>query len=494
MRRGFLQLSAGNTVSKVLGVVREILLARFFGTGAVADAYRASLSLTLSPAHLITQRVIQTSFIPLYARYYESDKRKAGALFQSLMVAFLGAGILIGIALYLASPSLIKLIVPGFGEDRFELAVAMVRILAFGVPAYIYCSVLSALGIARNDFLIPSLRPGFQNVGLILGIAAAARYGNYPLLAWGFTAGYVLLALVATTHLVRRRLLPLEMNLEADLIREVWGRLWVVTRPLILVAILAESNVLVERFVASLIGPGRVAAADYARFVTETAHTLLTVPLGIVSLSYFATMKKNDLAVRNDLILSALLLIFIPLSAFLLVNGDAVIRILFFRGEFDTDSLALTSRALIGFSAGLWVFTCAYYLQRVHSARLQNSIVLRGDALFFLVNLAINLLLYQKLGLLVLGIANGVGAACAAIYYLRKLDLDTQRATRTLAGLAVVLPVYMIAAYVVRGLAGQGVPSLLLQLGLATLIWGGIILLRPEWKETIRSAVRGKRE
>jgi hypothetical protein len=106
MKKEYAQLSIGGFASKLLGGLREILLARYFGTGQVADAYRASLSLTLSPAHLVTSRVVQTCFIPLYARYAEADgeKEKGAALFQSLLV-FLALGLILGVVLALRAPA-----------------------------------------------------------------------------------------------------------------------------------------------------------------------------------------------------------------------------------------------------------------------------------------------------------------------------------------------------------------------------------------------------
>ncbi len=478
MTRPYFQLGAGGAAAKLLGGVREILLAHFFGTGRAADAYRGSLSLTLSPVHLITSRVVQTCFVPLYAGYAEKEEEKGVALFQSILVLFLTLGAILGAALYLLAPAVVGIVLKGFDPGRATLTIQMLRIMAVGIPFYVYCSVLGALDTAQKRFIIPSLRPGLQNLGMVVMIVVAARGGAPALAAYGFTGAYVILSVWATLLLLRGNRLPLRPRLEPAVLREVWARLWILVRPLLLLSLLIEGNILVERYVSSLLGPGRVAAVDYARFLTETIHFLLTVPLGIMGLSLFAGISEAEMEAKADRQLSLLLLGLIPVSAFLLLNGRPVLSLVYMRGSFGEASLLLTQRALLGFAAGLSFFSASYLLQRILNARLRNGTVLRAEGLSIGLSVAFNLLLYRHLGVLVVGLAIAVGSLASLVYYLASLRLSLARARRALLPLLAALPLYVVASCAVRTLLGDGAIVLLAQVPLLLLFYAALLLHR----------------
>lgn len=491
MRRWFLSISGGALASKILGLAREILLARWFGTGPVADAYRGSLTATLSPVHLLTSRLVQTCFIPLYATHRRASPERARALFVLLLAFFAMLGLLLGILLFQLAGPLVALLLPGFDPGRQALAAAMLRVMAFGAPAYLYVSLLGSLGAAQEDFVIPSLRPGLQNLGMLALIAAAALTGRPVLAAWGFTGSYAALALGATWIVWRRNEWPPRAALDGALLRGTAGELWRLFRPLLVVSALTELQILAERFLASLVGAGSVAAMEYARFVTETSHTLLVVPLGLIGLGHFATLAPPALRTKTDLTLARIWLALLPLSAFLALNGEGVLRLLYLRGRFDLDSLAVTGRALVGLGAGLWAFSASWFLQRVFNARLANMTVLRGEALFALASLATMMLLYRPLGVLGLALGPGAGGLAGLAYYLRRVPGPLPAARRSFLLVLAALPVYCVLSWLLDRAAGSGPGGLALQVLLAAAAWGAWILGRRELRGLLRGGGSG---
>ncbi|MFH1679717.1 MAG: lipid II flippase MurJ [Candidatus Eisenbacteria bacterium] len=491
MKRDYAKLGIGGLASKILGGVREILLARYFGTGQVADAYRASLSVTLSPAHLVTTRVIQTCFIPLYARYSTGEREKGWALFQSLLLLFLVLGTALGVLLFLFAGPIIGAILRGFDPDRAALAVRMLRIMAIGVPFYVYSSVLGALGSAQRDFVIPAVRPGLQNLCMLILIVAAALSGRPALAAFGFTAAYALLSLYATAHLLRRNRLPIRPSLDRGLVREVWARLWELLRPLVFLSFLVEAGVLIERAVASLLGPGRVAAVDYARYVTETVHFLLAVPIGIIGLSVFANLSEEEMRLKIDRILSLLAIAILPLSAFLLLNGRDVLAVLYMRGRFDATSLHLTERALWGFSIGLWAFSASYSLQRILNARMRNAVVLRAETLAIVVNAAVLFLLYRRLGVFVIGLGVTLGSIGSLLAYLSYLRISLPLTKKSVATALLAMPLYLLLAWAGLRLLGRGLGPLVLQSLFVFLFWSAVVFSFKDLRRLVLDQIGG---
>ncbi|MCK4412583.1 MAG: hypothetical protein KAY32_03465 [Candidatus Eisenbacteria sp.] len=480
MRRHFFQMSGGAVASKILGALREISLAHFFGTGIVTDAYRAGLTATLSPAHLLTTQVVQTCFVPLYARDREADPRRAWALFQTLLVACLALGVVLGALLFFFAGPLVARLLPGFDPARQAMTAALLRIMACGVPFYLYTALLGALGAAQKDFLVPSLRPGLQNLGMIAMIVAGGLLQRPLLIAYGFTGTYALLALGATGLLWHRNRIPRRWALAPEILPHIGRALWPPLRPLLLVAALVEGNLLLERGLASLIGGGTVAAIDYARFVTESAHALLIIPLGLISLSHFATHDEATVRREATRLVTPVLFLFLPLSAFLAINGRELLALLFLRGAFDQHSLEMSTRALIGLGAGLWAFGASHLLRRIHNARLRNRRVLVAETTAVVLNVGLNLALYRSLGILALGIGSSVGALGAFLIYSRSLGLDWRAEIRRLRllllGLVSYVPLALLGRGAFAGLAAaderRGLAMLALQGLFAALYWG----------------------
>jgi putative peptidoglycan lipid II flippase len=483
-------MSGGGVASKLLGALREILMARFFGTGAAADALRGSHALALAPIHLFT-RIVQSCFIPLFAGREKEDPAGAAALWRTVMVVFGGFGLVTAAALFAFAPLLVRLVLPGFSPERAALTVSMLRIIAVGVPFYVYCLLIGALGAAQKDYVVPALRPGVQNTGLIVMIAVAVAAGRPVWAAGGFVLAYVFLALFATAVLRRRGLIPAAGPLDRAAFRAGVARLWTLARPLLLLSLLVEGNLLVERFVASLLGPGRVAALDYARFLSESAHFLIAMPLGLMSLSVFARYTDDETRLGADKLLALLFLFFVPLSAFLFCNGGSVIAAFYLRGEFDAASLRMTERALLALSAGLWLYSGSFLLQRILNARLRNDIVLRGETLGVVLNVTFNLVFYRTLGIMVIGFGLALGSLASMIYYMARTKVRLRLVRKAARVLAAGLPVYFAGTYLLERLAGAGIAALVAQIVFACLLWGAAPLASADLRELIRSKLRG---
>jgi len=493
MRLDYLRLSAGGALAKLAGAAREILLARYFGTGPVADAYRGSLTLTLAPVHLLTAKAIETCFVPLYARYEATEPRKAQVLLQSLLLFFVGVGALTAGALAAGAGPLVRAVLHGFDPARAALAVQMVRILAAGVPAYVYCGVLSSLGMARRDFAIPALRPALQNLGMVVMIVAAAWRGEPALAAYGFSGTYVLLAGWATLHLRRRGHLHLQASWDAALVRETGARMWNLLRPLLLLSALVEGNILVERHIAAGIGPGNVAALDYARFLTESVHFLVAVPLGLLGLSLFANLSDRETDARLDRLIALLMVGLVPLSAFLAINGREVLAVLYLRGQYDLDSLHLTTRACLGLSLGLWAFSASHVLQRVMNARLRNRTVLCAETVAIVLNVGCNLLLWRPLGVLALGMGVTLGALGSLFCYLKSVGPLAGLFRRTAGHMLVAVPPYLLIAWFLGRLTSRSLAGVAWQGLAAAAYWGVVIAMRRETRRMVWQRIGGRR-
>lgn len=484
MLKQVLTLSGGSALGKVLGVAREVILAALFGTTAAADAYRAALTATLAPAHLFTQEALNAAFIPQFRKDRKDSPGTAWSLFNGLGLLLLLLSLVIGGVLYFFASSWISFFLPGFSGERHELAIRMLRIMAWGVPLYILSALLISLEIASGHFRLAALRPLVQNMGIIVAITAAFLAENPVWIALGFTGTYFFFSFYEIARLVGKGILVGNWHRYWGHIRPAASRFWEAMKPMVLFALLLQANIVLEKAVASLIGPGAVASVDYARLIPETAQVLLIMPIGMVSLSAMVTMSEEEVRQRSDRISAMTLVLLVPLSGLVLVSAPDVVKVLYARGAFDEQSVVLSSLALRGMSVGMWAVCLTYVFHKIYNSRLRNREVLRIGAAGILVNAVFNLAAYRFMGVLALGLGYSMGGIVMAALYMR--GLGGARSTWKVARLCL----YGMFPYLGVGLIIGRFPlapllALAAQVVWAALLWGVVFLSNSDTRDML---------
>jgi putative peptidoglycan lipid II flippase len=419
MLKQILTLSGGSAIGKLIGVVREILFASFFGTSSVADAYRAALSATLAPVYLFTSEALNAAFIPQFSKDRKERNAAAWSLFNGIGLILLLISIVIAGMLYFFAQNWIEIILPGFTGSQFTISVQMLQIMAWGIPLYVLSALLISLEIGSNFFRMASMRPFVQNIGIILAMIVAF-IGNQPIwIAWWFTGTYFCFSLFGVSMMITNGILKPGWHRHWDQLRPVMKRFWIAMKPMVFFSLLLQANLLLEKAIASLIGQGAIASIEYARLIPETAYVLLIVPLGLVSLSVMVNFNDSEVRERSDNMSSMVLLLFVPLSGLVLVSSQEIIRLIYQRGAFDEASVLQTSYALQGMSVGLWAFCLAYLLHRIYNARLRNYDVLRITTKGLIVNALFIIIAYKYLGVLAIGLGSSLGRIIMAILFIK---------------------------------------------------------------------------
>jgi putative peptidoglycan lipid II flippase len=416
-------LFGGNVLSKAVGLLREFLLAYFYGTSPVADAYRGALSAVLIPTHLVTGGAVQSGLVPLLAK---TGAGRGLILLRAVGACMLVAGVVVVVVAMVWSGVLVRVVTPGFGEETAALAATMLKVFAIAVPLYLATAALAMVGMAQRDFRIPAIRPVLQNAGLLLAIPVAVALDAPVLLAAGFAAAYLVLTMLGVRF---ARSYPLLQGASlrpraADFRDRIVGTFAGAAGPLAGVALVTQGGVLVDRAVSSLVGPGGVASVDYARFLAETPVLLLGTPLALAALGHFsddAGWAEHQAKIRRTV--AGLLLLTLPLSALMVVAGPEIVTVIFRRGRFDQLSVAGTAAALQGMAFGVWGWVTVYFLQRVFSARLRNREVFALATVSVAIGAALNLALYRPLGLFGVGLASGAAQASYCLMLAHRMGM-----------------------------------------------------------------------
>lgn len=408
LRRAIFQLLGGNIFSKVLGVLREILTAYFFGTGQVVGAYRVAQTGTLVPINFLTSDSLNSAFVPQYRQLLSVSRDSAQTLFWSIFILFGFISILLTGGLWIIAEQWVGVLAPGISSTVSSLASDMLRVMAIGVTFYLFSALLMFLGMANEDFLPMAIRPSLQNIGLIVGAVAAFSLSNARLLAWGFTCSYVIFFFWVFFRSYHKDLLRLPKEWDGSNVKEILSAFWRTLRPLLFLPILLQGNIAIERAVGSLIGLAVVSSIDYAKFVSETVVLLVSMPVAFAGLGKWSEMSNDDMKRSLVGVFTPILLLAVPAAVFLMLNAHALVVMMYSRGAFDADSVVVTADILIGISLGLWAQVLGYVLIKALNAQRRNSVVLKVMMCSLFSNAVFNLLLYSKLGAMTLGLGNSV--------------------------------------------------------------------------------------
>ncbi|CAG2135776.1 lipid II flippase MurJ [Cupriavidus numazuensis] len=486
MLRGALKLFSGSLLGKLAGAGREMLLAAFFGTSAATAALRVAQVATLVPVNFFTADSLSAGFLPLYSRYTERGDGYAQSLFWLVSVTMSVVSVIVALFLFVGAPLWISLIAPGFDRETRTYAVLFVRVMSAGVPFYVAGGLFSYLEMANGEYKLASLRATVQSVGMIAGVLLAFILKEIVWLAWGFTLAYVFYAFWGGMRVCSRGWMSLPVSMTRLRAKDIGHEFWQVMKPLLLLPLLLQGNIVVERAVASLLGTATVAALDYARFITDTGVLLLAVPIGLAGLATIGRMSDEQLKVTLNGLMPLLLLATVPLSIALAVHSHLLVSLIYERGVFDSESTKLTGLVLVGSAVGFWAQVISYVLIKVMNARFRNREVFLFMAAGLLANSAINIGLYRMIGPIVLGLGNctyGLVVLACCCWRMKLASLFVRR----LMWFGVAAVGYFLLERSIPSAGALGwMAAALLFVG----YWAAFIVLTPMFRQDLSSSIQ----
>ncbi|CAM5773446.1 putative lipid II flippase MurJ [Labrys miyagiensis] len=402
--------------SRILGFVRDTMVAAALGAGPAADAFVVAFRLPSLMRRLFAEGAINTAFVPLHA---EAEKRGEGQAFSDQVFTQVALIFFVLSALALLSmPLLIRVIAPGFGEGggRVDLAVALSRI------TFTYCLTTALMVVAsavlnvHGRFTASAYAPALVNVVTIGGLLLAPVAGWQDeeslarMLAWTIFLGGI--AQGALVFLVLWR-----AGLSLRPVRPRWDRqvrrFFLLALPGVVAAGVTQVNAFVGLVVASP-DPGAVTWLYYADRVYQLPLGIVAVALGNALLPELARASaRGDVeAERNVFSRAAEFAAFLSLPAglALMVLSGPIVSVLFERGAFHAGDSAATALALAGFAAGLPAFAGAKVLQPLFFARTRMRLPFVVALIGMAADVALSLALFpvwRQTGIAVAAAASG---------------------------------------------------------------------------------------
>jgi putative peptidoglycan lipid II flippase len=408
-------------LSRVLGLTRDIILARLFGTGVEMSAYVSAFRLPDLLFLVIMAGSFGSAFIPVFAGLVGSGQkddawRLASTVLNLSALAMAAAG---AFAFVFADPMVRTFVAPGAGEQATQLTVETMRVLLLS-PVFLGLGI-AAKGIleAQDRFTLPALAPVAYNLGAILGALLLARSMGIRGVAIGVIAGAIGHLLVQVPGLIATglRWRP-RIDLQAPGLAEV-GRL---LGPRILGQAAFQVNFIVVTNLAWRSGPESASALNYA-------WQLLMLPHGVLALSIstvvFPTMARlfeagdmTGLRAAFGRALKPLLFLSLPAAIVLYFFPVPIVQAIFQGGAFDAGSTALVAPALAWFAVGLIAYAAVEVLTRAFYAMHDTRTPVTAGIVIIAINIAIGASLVDRFGFPVLAFALSFSTAVEAAILL----------------------------------------------------------------------------
>ncbi len=441
-------------VSRVLGFIRDAVIARVFGAGLATDAFFVAFKIPNLLRRLFAEGAFSQAFVPILAEYKHQRGGEQTRLLvdhvAGLLALVLFVVTLIGI---IAAPLIIYVSAPGFAAtpEKFELTIALLRVT---FPYILFISLTSLAGGILNTysrFSVPAFTPVLLNLSFIGFALWAVPYFDPPImaLAWAVFFGGVLQLLFQVPFLLRIKLLP---RFKLDFKDAGVWRVMRLMGPAVFGVSVGQVSLLINTIFASFLVTGSVSWLYYADRLMEFPAGMLGAALGTILLpslaKYHASQSTDEYSKLLDWGLRLTLVLAVPAAVALALLAVPLITTLFHYGAFTAADVFNTRSAVIAYSVGLAGLILVKVLAPGFYARQNIRTPVKIAVVTLFATQAMNLVFIWPLAHAGLALAIGLGACLNAsllFYQLRRHAIYTPQPGWAVFLFKLALAVYAMA-------------------------------------------------
>lgn len=415
-------------LSRVLGLIRDVVVAGYFGASGASDAFFVAFKIPNFLRRLFAEGAFAQAFVPVLSEYRTQRDLAAVQALVNRVAGSLGLVLLlVTLAGSLGAPFLAILFAPGFymsGSESFGLAADMLRIT---FPYLMLISLTAFCGSILNAyerFAVPAFTPVLLNICLIGSAVYLSPLFDPPImaLAWGvFMAGAVQLAF-QLPFLARIRLLP---RPQAGWKDEGVRRILRLMLPALFGVSVAQINLLLDTVLASFLQQGSVSWLYYSDRLAELPLGVFGIAIATVILPSLsrkhAEQSPEKFSQMLDWALRMILLIGIPASVALIVLSKPLLTTLFYYGEMTPRDIDMASMSLQAYGLGLLAFMLIKVLAPGYFSRQDMKTPVKIAVIAMVANMVFNLILIYPLAHAGLALATAISAFLNAGLLLRGL-------------------------------------------------------------------------
>jgi putative peptidoglycan lipid II flippase len=416
-------ISIGAMCSKLMGFVREMIIANYFGASSATDAYLVAY---MFPGIIFSLLgvALGTSFLPVFTELNTSGRKKEAWATASNVLLLLGfILIIITIIGEITAPVIIPLFAPGFDGETLELSILLSRIVFPSLLFSVMNSLFSSILHSYHMFRLTSLNGIYLNVGYIVCILLFSRYLGIKALAIGVLIGFILQCIYLIPSVLKLGKFSLNSMSWKDpyFKRILWNMM-----PVVLSLSVHQIHIVVDRLMASWLTAGSVSSLNYAYKLISLPNQVFVTALATAlfpTLSQLAAKKDSGQfrhVCMRSLRLAAVLIV--PISIGMLILRVPTVGLVFERGAFDAVATQQTAIALAWYVIGLLGLSFTTLLTKAFYALQDTKTPVKIALITIPLNIALNLILVGPMGHGGLALGTSIAVLLQAVFLFFRLE------------------------------------------------------------------------
>ncbi len=401
-------------ISRLLGYLRDILIAIFLGTGLLADAFFVAFRIPNTFRRLFSEGTFNAAFVPSYSSEMAKGKKYSNKFANDIFnLLFLGL-LFLTIIVQIFMPAFVSVIAPGFTHEieKMEIAVNLTRITLPFLFFICLASFFSAILNSHNKFAAASAAPIILNVVLIIVLIFSKILNDE--LVYFLSYGVSISGLLQLLFLYRsvRKYYHLKFNFKIQINKKV-KFFFKKLLPSVFSSGVTQINILIGTIIASF-QASAVSYLYYADRIYQINLAIAGIAIGVVILpqlsKYVQLKKKSKIIFIQNKALELSLFLSLPATIALLIGSEQIISALFGYGSFDKNSVMNSGLALYYFALGLPAFALIKVFSSFFFANHNTKIPFFISLFSVLINILISVYYFNQIGFIIIPIATSISS------------------------------------------------------------------------------------
>ncbi len=460
--RSFFTVSFYTFLSRVLGFIRDILIARYLGSTVIADAFFVAFRIPNFFRRVLAEGAYSAALIPVFSGVVlnPKDEREASDFVENTTSILLFATVILTILFFFGMPYIIQVLAPGFTDNKeaYELAVHFGKII---FPYIIFISLAAHFASINNvheRFAAGAFAPAILNISFILSLFFLTPFVTTAghALSYGVLIGGILQFL----YLYRAVLIFYRPLIILPVLNKKLKKFFKLFLPGVVGSGVIQLNIVIGTIIASFLPVGAISHIYYADRLNQLPLAIFGIALGIVLLpSLSKAIKQSDKETTNNIQNRSIefsLLISLPSAIGLFILAEPIIHILFERGAFVAEDTLYTAKVLSYFALGLPAYIIIKVLVSCFFAREDTKTPLYISIVSVITNVVLSLLLIGSMREMGIALATAISAWINALLlyvflYTRNLIQFDDILVKNSFKIFINSTVLFVAIYVLNG-------------------------------------------
>ena len=393
-------------ITKCLGMFRDVILANYYGTTNISDAYLIASSVPTLVFYFIGH-ALSTAFIPMYNKIKEEKNESEAIKYtNSLINISLIISTVLFILIMVFPNFIVRLFAAGFDNDTNIIASQFIRISSFSLFLMVLINIFSSYLQIHKNFVIPAFISFPRNIIIILSIILSDTFKMINILPIGILIGYFS-ELIFILFFIKNYKYSLKINANKSYIKETLA----IIVPIFIGVAVNQINKIIDKSLASSL-PGAISALNYASTINNAIQELLIssiITFLFANCSSLAAQNKHDeIKIHLSKAINVIIFILIPTTVGIIALSEEITEIFFLRGKFDSLSLQMTSISLIFYAIGMPFVGIRDTLVKVFYAYKKTKITTIISIISILLNIVLNFIFMPAMGVGGLALATSI--------------------------------------------------------------------------------------